>query len=151
MLHLGRRIKQRFLSTQLDNEILPFPSIKHIRRCKLVNPRTLAGDVLAWDMRIIHSPQVVRLKIFPGLSLHPKIENYIPPSLKLPLTEKRSLLSVSFGIPSNQLDRHIKYLISRSEYRKHWDEFTWDIEKMKTFLEKRSVQLRLDYFQYKGE
>ena len=128
----------------------PFPSVKLIRRCKMVNVRSRIGDVVAWDLRTLHSPWAIRLKGFPNLPLSPDIENRVPRALEMDRPANRSRVTITYGVASEFLDRQMKHLGSRTDYaERHWDACTWNKEEMADLLRKNGLELRLDCFDYR--
>jgi len=74
-----------------------------------------AGDVVVWNMRILHSGNAVRLRLLPNFAAIPpsshlrrlKIgEDMIPLWMQLPLQRERAAMFMSFGVESKHLDRY---------------------------------------------
>jgi hypothetical protein len=74
-----------------------------------------AGDVVVWNMRILHSGNAVRLRLLPNFAAIPpsshlrrlKIgEDMIPLWMQQPLHRERAAMFMSFGVESRHLDRY---------------------------------------------
>lgn len=62
------------------------------------------GDLLIWDMRVLHSGEVVRFKPAPSLALPLNIQGRLPASLRLPAERRRVVMFPTFGLPGPDLD-----------------------------------------------
>lgn len=80
-----------------------------------------AGDVVIWNLKILHSGNAVRLKFFPGYSINTSgKENLVPSFLKKDEQEERISLFMTFGLKSSHLDRYInEYTLKRKETLEH--------------------------------
>jgi len=87
---------------------------------KKVDIDSQLGDVVMWNLRTTHSGNNVRLKGFPGLVLHPRIEAEVPQFLKVPEEKERVFLSCTFGVPSSHLERYIENQKKRGDYEPYW-------------------------------
>ena len=84
------------------------------------NLSTRAGDVVFWYLTTSHSGNAIRLKGFPRLCLHPRLESLIPEALCLPESAVRMAIFCTFGSPGAHLQRYIEYQRSRPEVLEHW-------------------------------
>lgn len=108
---------------------------------KAVNVPSKPGDIVLWNLRTSHSGNNVRLRLFPNLCLHPRIERIIPRRLRVPEQQERIALFCAFGAPGQTLDRYIQYLTTRTDSIDHWrksrsNEATMDLAK------RREVEVR---------
>lgn len=84
------------------------------------NVNSEVGDVVIWNMRLTHSGNAVRLKVFPTLCLHPRVERVIPARWRRPEQSERYAVFGSFGAPGAMLDRYIEYVAGRKDYEPHF-------------------------------
>ncbi len=74
------------------------------------------GDLLIWDMRVLHSGEVVRFKPAPSVALPLNLQGRLPQSLRLPAERRRVVMFPTFGLPGPDLDswlesrRQTKYM-----------------------------------------
>ncbi len=110
-------LKDFLLDAPLNN-----PNIKNQEQGqgKLYNIPSQAGDLILWSMRLAHSANFVRLKSFRHFCLPPKIENRVPEFLQAKLPQERKAVWITFGAPSPELDRYIKYYAERDDSVEHW-------------------------------
>jgi hypothetical protein len=80
---------------------------------KLVNAS--AGDLIAWDLRTVHSGEAVRLRGLPQLPLHPRLQTHLPDGLRVPEDGERIVLFMAFARPGAHLDRYVKDLRGRGD------------------------------------
>tara|TARA_R110002033_G_scaffold713_1_gene6253 strand:+ start:3687 stop:4496 length:810 start_codon:yes stop_codon:yes gene_type:complete len=70
-----------------------------------------AGDVVFWNLRIFHSGNGVRLKLFPNLVMGYRLENNMPKFLIKDSEQERISCFFSFANEGSHLDRYInKYM-----------------------------------------
>jgi len=79
------------------------------------------GDVAAWNLRMSHVGDAVRLRWRPDLVLAPKLQIRMPRSLTLPEERPRIALFMTFGRPSPLFDRYLDYLGTREYAREQWE------------------------------
>lgn len=82
---------------------------------------TEVGDVGVWNMRLQHAGvgRAWRFASFWGIP--PAIQDRIPKSLQLPRwTRERAAIWVSYGREGPHLERHCKYLLTRTERLEMW-------------------------------
>lgn len=108
---------------------------------KLYNIPSQAGDLILWSMRLAHSANFVRLKLFSPLCLPPKIENRIPEFMQAKLPQERKTVWITFGAPSQELDRYIKYYTERDDFIEHWKKSAYSAALAKLAAEK-GVEIR---------
>jgi hypothetical protein len=85
---------------------------------KFVKART--GDVVIWDLRTVHSGEVVRVRGFPELRLHPRFQTLLPELMRMPEGRERMVMFMAFGLPGMHLDNYIAYLRARDYMRTAW-------------------------------
>lgn len=79
-----------------------------------------AGELVAWNMRTVHTGEVVRLRGAPGLVLHPRVQSRLPTGLRVPEERERVVLFMAFGLPSAHLDRYVGYLGAHHHQQRAW-------------------------------
>jgi hypothetical protein len=85
---------------------------------KLVRAR--AGDLVVWDLRTVHSGEVVRMRGLSRLALHPRLQTALPDVLRVPEERERVVMFMTFALPSEHLDRYVAYLQTRDYMREAW-------------------------------
>jgi Phytanoyl-CoA dioxygenase (PhyH) len=79
-----------------------------------------AGDLVAWNLRTVHSGEVVRLRGLPDLPLHPRLQTRVPDGLRVPDGSERIVMFMTFALPGPHLDNYIRYLKSRDYMCQAW-------------------------------
>jgi len=79
------------------------------------------GDLVIWDLRTVHSGEVIRLRPAPKLPLHPSVQTRLPHFLRLSDDRERMVIFMSFGRRGPHLDHYISYLQTREQNREIWD------------------------------
>ncbi len=88
---------------------------------KLVDAR--AGDLLVWDLRTVHSGEVVRLRGTPRLPLHPRLQTLLPSRLRVPDDGERIVMFMAFALAGAHLDHYLEYLKrDRPEMLESWSD-----------------------------
>jgi len=81
-----------------------------------------AGDLIAWDLRTVHSGEVVRQRGLPGLPLHPRLQTRLPERLRMPDDGERIALFMAYGCAGAHLNDYLEYLKnSRPDVRESWE------------------------------
>jgi hypothetical protein len=80
-----------------------------------------AGDLVAWDLRTVHSGEAVRLRGLPWLALNPQLQTRVPQFIRLPDDRERVVMFMTFGLPSTHLDHYIAYCKTRGYMRETWN------------------------------
>ena len=79
------------------------------------------GDLVAWDLRILHSGQMTRFRPFPNIAFHPRLAAQLARlGLEVPEECQRIALFLTFGLPSDALTQYIDYLKTRDYAREGW-------------------------------
>lgn len=71
------------------------------------------GDLVVWSMRLTHSGNNRKLRMLPGMTLHPRIEAVAPPWLTVPEEMRRISAFCSFARPGLQTERYIAKMNAR--------------------------------------
>lgn len=79
------------------------------------------GDLIVWDLRTVHSGEVIRLRMAPKLPLHPSVQSHLPDALRMSDDRERMVMFMSFGRRGPHLDHYIKYLQTREQNREIWE------------------------------
>ena len=83
---------------------------------KVVFVGNRSGDVVAWNLRTLHSGNAVRLKLFPNVSLRDGREATVPKFLKKDEQCERISLFMTFALRSSHLNRFIhEYSLKRPD------------------------------------
>lgn len=81
---------------------------------KIVDIGTTYGDVVLWNMRLTHSGNNKKLRLFSSVGLHPRLERILPASLGVPEQLRRISAFCAFGRPGSHLERYIESMNARS-------------------------------------
>jgi hypothetical protein len=82
--------------------------------------RARAGDLVAWDLRTVHSGEVVRARGVPWLALNPRLQTLLPAAMRVPDDRERVVMFMTFGLAGTHLDNYIAYLKTRDYMRESW-------------------------------
>jgi hypothetical protein len=85
---------------------------------KLVDAR--AGDLVAWDLRTVHSGEAVRVRGLPSLPLNPRIQTRLPEGARVPEDGERIVMFMTFALVGPHLDHYLDYLRGRDYMCKAW-------------------------------
>jgi hypothetical protein len=86
------------------------------------------GDLIVWDLRTVHSGEVVRLRVAPRLALPPRLQTRLPESLRVADERERMVMFMSFGVRGPHLDHYLDYLRTRKQNRELWETSRFDQE-----------------------
>jgi Phytanoyl-CoA dioxygenase (PhyH) len=78
------------------------------------------GDLVVWDLRTVHSGEVVRFRFAPKAPLHPSLQTRLPESLRLGDERERIVIFMTFGLRGAHLDHYIDYSKTRAQNRELW-------------------------------
>jgi len=106
------------------------------------NLSTNAGDLVIWKLTTSHSGNVVRPRLFRGLTLHPGIENRLPTFLRIPGSDVRMSIFGTFGAPGKHLDTYLDYIAARKDFENHYAHSTFTDEARELAVS-RGVELRI--------
>ena len=138
MIWVLRKIKRKLL--QREKPLTPsFPKF-----CPYVNVKNEIGDLILWDLRSIHSPWFVTLNHYPNLVLPPYFEKYVPRIMEQQRSDKRSTISATYGIPSNELDSYMKWIGSREDYARHWKPCNFHKLEVQKLLNDNGLEVKTD-------
>jgi hypothetical protein len=79
-----------------------------------------AGDLVAWDLRTVHAGEVVRVRGLRKLALNPRLQTYMPESMRLPDDQPRIVLFMTFGLGGAHLDNLLGYYRTRDYMCDSW-------------------------------
>ena len=79
-----------------------------------------AGDLVAWELKTVHSAEVARLRWLPSLPLHPRVQTRLPQSMRVPEQTSRTVLFMTFARAGSHLDRYLDYLKGRDYMEANW-------------------------------
>jgi len=79
-----------------------------------------AGDLVVWELKTVHSGEVVRLRWLPQLPLSPRVQTWLPERMRAPEDDERIVLFMTFGREGPHLDRYIEYLKGRDYMQNAW-------------------------------
>lgn len=82
-----------------------------------VNVDAKAGDLVIWKLTTTHSGNAKRFKIFKNLSLHPRIEDFIPSIFESQNPIERRAMFLVYGATGDHLDRYIDYYRNRKDVK----------------------------------
>jgi hypothetical protein len=85
---------------------------------KGINIDAKAGDIVVWKLTTTHSGNAIRLKLFPNLSLHPRLEELMPSWMVRSNPIKRRSIFVVVGKQDRHLDNYLEYYAGRSDNQK---------------------------------
>ena len=71
---------------------------------------------MVWFLTTTHSGNAKRLKFFPQLSIHPRLEDFLPSWLERKCESERMAMFVVYGVESDHLKRYVDYFSSRTDY-----------------------------------
>jgi hypothetical protein len=77
-----------------------------------------AGDLVIWKLTTTHSGNAKRFKFMKNLSLHPRIEDFIPAMFERLNPIERRAMFVVYGAAGDHLERYIKYFEGRSDVKR---------------------------------
>lgn len=103
---------------------------------------TQYGDLAIWNMRLTHSGNNRKLRALPGLSLHPRLEDKLPPILTAAEQMRRIATFCSFGKPGTHLDRYIDKMNAREAELKPYFQFARKATEAQPLLAGWNVQFR---------
>jgi hypothetical protein len=106
------------------------------------------GDLVMWNMRLTHSGNNKRTRIFPRIPLHPRLEAVWPELLSRPEECRRIAAFSSFGAPGTKLDRFIASLNAREELYKPFFQRARNLTQTVPLLSRYGVAFRQpnDYY-----
>ena len=104
------------------------------------------GDLVAWSLKLLHSGNAVKLKLFPNVCIDNQgIENRIPNFLKKEEEQERISLFMTFAAESAHVERYIcEYEMKRSETIAHLQASKYNEEALQKAKNKQ-VDVRVLY------
>lgn len=121
-------------------KVRPSSHINETGESLFVNSK--AGDIVLWNMRLLHSGNAVRLKIFTNFTINTAgKESLIPTFLRRQQHMERMSIFIAFGKPGIHLNRYIeKHMLGRADMIEHTKYSVID-SSVKERLEKYSITL----------
>ena len=104
------------------------------------------GDLVAWSLKLLHSGNAVKLKLFPNVCIDNQgIENRIPNFLKKEEEQERISLFMTFAAESPHVERYIReYEMKRSDTIAHLQASKYNDEALQRAKSKQ-VDVRVLY------
>lgn len=102
------------------------------------------GDVVAWNLKLLHSGNAVKLKWFPSICIDQStIENRIPAFLKIDQAHERISLFMTFAADSHHVERYInEYELKRPDTIAHLKSSFYDEEAL-MLAKNKNVDVRV--------
>jgi len=138
-VHLIRRNFKKLFKSKKEERL----KLSSFKVGKSYNLPIEAGDLAIWSLRTDHSPNAVRLKIAPNLSVNPKIEPLIPNFMRIPEDKPRVVLFNTFGVDHELHDNYLNQRINKIG-RARWLNSSFDSPEAKKLCEKHGIALRFD-------
>lgn len=79
-----------------------------------------AGDLVAWDLRTVHSGEAVRPRKAPWLALNPKLQTRLPTGMRVSEERRRIVMFMTFGLAGEHLDNLVAYFKTRDYMQELW-------------------------------
>lgn len=141
----GSHLSSDFISDPNNPDVRNKNKNQEQGRGKLYNIPNQTGDLMLWSMRLAHSANFIRLKLFPWACFSPPIENklakYLPQFLQAKLPYERKAIWIAWGAPSQDLDRYIKWYVDRGDYFEHWKKSAYS-EQLASSAAAQGVEIR---------
>jgi hypothetical protein len=112
------------------------------RKGQMLDVATRFGDLVMWNMRLTHSGNNKRARLFSGLAMHPRFEERWPEALTIPEEHRRIGAFCSFASPGQKLDRYIASLNSREEVYKPYFQRARNIGELDALMSRYGVTFR---------
>jgi len=115
---------------------------------QMVDVPTRYGDLVIWSMRLTHSGNNRKLRLLPGVVLHPRLEGHLPKVLAAPEQARRMAAFCSLGKPGSHLDRYIDRMNERDKDYRPYFQFARNPREASSWLRERGVGFRQpnDYY-----
>jgi hypothetical protein len=115
---------------------------------QMLDVGTRFGDLVMWNMRLTHSGNNKRARLFPRIPMHPRLEAIWPDALTRPEEHRRMAAFSSFGVAGLKLDRFIDTLNAREDVYKPYFQRARNVAQAKPLLSKYGVEFRQpnDYY-----
>lgn len=83
------------------------------------NIKANIGDVVIWKLTTTHSGNAKRIKFFNWLSIHPRLEKFVPLWAENQNTLSRKAMFIVYAGAGNHYDRYLEYFNSREDYTEY--------------------------------
>jgi hypothetical protein len=137
---LGRQNVSRMLTGRPHGPL----SLKAFGLGKGINLNLQLGDLAFWNLRTWHSGYAVRIKHFPNLCINPRLEKYIPHSIRKPAPMPRGAIFATFGAPSSRFETYIAERTAHPSNKQHWEASKFDTPEVRAECAAKGVELRVD-------
>ena len=117
---------------------------------QIADVATAFGDLAIWSKRLTHSGNTRKLRLFPWVPLHPRLEMICPAVLRAPEQMRRISVFCSFGRPGSHTDTYIDNLGVRANDYKEYLRRARHPREAEPLLKKKRVSL-VAPFPYYGE
>jgi Phytanoyl-CoA dioxygenase (PhyH) len=131
----------------MSGRLKRFPGLP---RGKRLNLNTAPGDVVAFNLRVSHGVNAVRLRGLPGLCLDPKVERFVPRRLRAPELRERIAVLITLGAPGVHLERYIQSRMERFASNDRFRKATFDSPEIREQAERAGLELRFDLIRPSG-
>jgi len=118
------------------------------RKGQMLDVACRYGDLVLWNMRLTHSGNNKRARLFPGIAMHPRLEEVWPDALAIPEEHRRIGAFCSFAAPGPKLDRFITNLRAREDSYKPYLQRARKAKEAGPMLDRKGVTFRqpTDYY-----
>jgi ectoine hydroxylase-related dioxygenase (phytanoyl-CoA dioxygenase family) len=82
--------------------------------------RSKPGDLVVWDMRLVHAGEVVRWRAAPRVGLPLSVQGRLSERRRLPEERGRVVMFPTFGLPGRDLDSYLDYQRGRDYMQDIW-------------------------------
>ena len=87
------------------------------------------GDLVVWDLRVLHAGEVLRYRPLRSLAIRPRYLGVLNRlGLRVPEERERMAMFMTFGLTGHHLDHFIEYLATREYARAAWSASRVDSE-----------------------
>jgi Phytanoyl-CoA dioxygenase (PhyH) len=125
----------------MSGRLRSFPGLP---RGKRINLNTAPGDVVAFNLRVSHGINAVRLRGLPDVCLDPKVERFVPPWFRAPEAAERIAVLITLGAPGVHLERYIQSRMERFSSNRRFQSAAFDSPEIRELAERAGLELRTD-------
>ncbi len=125
----------------MSGRLRSFPGLP---RGKRLNLNTAPGDVVAFNLRVSHGINAIRLKGLPDLCLDPRVERLVPLRFRAPESPERIAVLITLGAPGVHLERYIQSRMARFSSNRRFQDAAFDSPEIRELAERAGLELRFD-------